>query len=146
MKVVAIPSEQASTDEPRGGDSRGKAIVFRGKRFVVHAWMLDDFKRALGKNYIKFNIQGWFKSLDKWAESQSAVIPRLEQRNWLERELQRECQRRGLKKSANGAQPSPQISIGHHAEFVCPHTPKHTGRHECYIRTELDKAKAAGAH
>jgi hypothetical protein len=26
--------------------------------------------------------------------------------------------------------------------FVCPHTPKHGGRHECYVRTQLDAARA----
>jgi hypothetical protein len=31
-------------------------------------------------------------------------------------------------------------------EFICPHTPRHFARHECYIRSQLDAAREEEAH
>lgn len=77
-------------------NARSKHPVFKGQRFVVFDWQLDDLMRLLGAHADDFGLDAWFYELDARALQSGAVIPQRDKGVWLQEQTLAEAQRRGL--------------------------------------------------
>lgn len=77
-------------------DARSKRPIFKGQRFVVFEWMLDDLSRMLGPHADNFNLDEWFYELDRQATAANIVVPQRDGGKWLMERTQAEALRRGL--------------------------------------------------
>lgn len=85
---------------PEGSDKKGGA---GGKprpqqfgRISLHRWMLDQIIRNLGPHADAFDLDAWVYSLPAAADAQGMTFPTGDFWPWVQEELKRECQRRGL--------------------------------------------------
>ena len=76
--------------------SRSHHPVFRGQRFTVFDWMLDDLLKLLGPYAESFDLHQWFFDLDERTRREDVVIPQRDHGAWLQAETLHEAQRRGL--------------------------------------------------
>ena len=85
------------TDPQRSVPSaRSKRPIFRGQRFTVFDWMLDDCLKTLGNYADSFDLHAWFFDLDEQARRTDLVIPQRDGGAWLQQQLLAEATRRGL--------------------------------------------------
>jgi uncharacterized protein YdaU (DUF1376 family) len=77
-------------------DARSKRPIFKGQRFVVFEWMLDDLTRMLGAHAHAFDLHSWFYKLDQQAVDSDIVIPQRDGGKWLQDRTHEEALRRGL--------------------------------------------------
>lgn len=85
-------------------DARSRRPIFRGQRFVVFEWMLDDIRQVLGPYFEDFGLDQWFYALDARAQQLNLVMPKRDNGAWLQAQLLEEVARRGLKIAGrNGA-------------------------------------------
>ncbi len=96
LRSVTHPSPA----EPQPAEARSKHPVFKGQRFVVFDWMLDDLRRLLGAAFETFDMHAWFYELDARAEKASAVVPQRDGGKWLQDQTLIEAARRGLEIAA----------------------------------------------
>lgn len=83
---------------------RSRQPIFRGNRFVVFDWMLEDIAQMLGPETESFRLDEWFDALDQEAAKQNVVLPKSEMWPWLQARLLAEAQARGLTiANGNGA-------------------------------------------
>jgi uncharacterized protein YdaU (DUF1376 family) len=77
-------------------EARSKRPMFKGQRFTVFEWMLDDLRRMLGSHYEPFDIHAWFFELDAKAEKADVLVPQRDGGKWLQEQTLLEAERRGL--------------------------------------------------
>jgi len=84
--------------EPNGGESaaRSKRPIFKGTRFVVFEWQLDDLRKMLGPHVDAFDLHEWFFTLSAKADAANIVIPQRDGGKWLYEQTLQEAIRRGL--------------------------------------------------
>jgi uncharacterized protein YdaU (DUF1376 family) len=107
-------SSSASSSSGRDGtaDARSGRPIFRGQRFVVFEWMLDDLRRLLGSHTDGFDLHAWFFDLDAQLVAESFVVPQRDGGRWLQDRTLAEAIRRGLPLAA---QPSTGKTAGNAA-------------------------------
>lgn len=156
LKDLPNPRVVAAEKTPDGGgngkttkttpvNSRSKRPLHCGQRFTVFDWMLEDMGQILGPYLNDFDISAWFWELDARAVKQNIIVDKPEQWAWLRQELIDEAKKRGLPVGLPSAQKASFAATRAAHEWNCPHTPKHGGRNECRIQTELDKARVGRA-
>jgi|SRR6185436_10663207 len=91
-------SSSAEIEKAGGGDAdaRSKRPIFRGSRFTVFEWMLDDLRKLLGQHVDAFDLHTWFFTLDAKATAEGFVVPQRDGGKWLLAQTQNEALRRGL--------------------------------------------------
>lgn len=98
--AAAVLSTTSGKNGKNGGggevNARSKHPVFKGQRFVVFDWQLEDLARLLGPNTDDFDLHEWFFTLDERCVQNRAVIPQRDGGKWLESQTREEAQRRGL--------------------------------------------------
>lgn len=77
-------------------DARSKRPIYKGQRFVVFEWMLDDLSKLLGRHFESFDLHGWFDELDRRAVAQDELVPQRDGGSWLQAKTLAEATRRGL--------------------------------------------------
>lgn len=87
--IPALPS-------PSVPNSRSKHPIFKGQRFTVFDWQLEDLGRLLGDHTEAFDLHAWFYELDQQAVKSKDLIPQRDGGKWLEARTLEEAQRRGL--------------------------------------------------
>jgi hypothetical protein len=97
------PRPAASAASPNG---RSKHPVFKGSRFVVFDWMLDDLRKLLGRHFETFGLDEWFDRLDR-ETSGEVVMPQHDGGRWLQARTLEEAQRRGLTVADTSSRPDP---------------------------------------
>lgn len=85
-------------------EARSKRPMFKGQRFVVFEWMLDDLRKLLGAHFEDFDVHEWFFELDARAEKAGVVVPQRDGGKWLQEQTHTEAIRRGLPVAAARAQ------------------------------------------
>lgn len=88
--------------EPKA-DARSKRPIFKGTRFVVFEWQLDDLRRMLGAHANEFDLHSWFFDLNERAEGANLVVPQRDGGKWLQEQTLSEAVRRGLPVAATTA-------------------------------------------
>lgn len=84
-----------SVDNPTP-DGRSKRPIFSGQRITIFEWQLDDCAKTLGAYLNAFDIHEWFFALDAAAVRDGLVVPKRDGGAWLQAELVKEAQKRGL--------------------------------------------------
>lgn len=84
-------------------NARSKWPIFKGRRFVVFDWMLEDMRRSLGSHCDGFDLHSWFYELDEATEQAGVVVPQRDSGKWLQEQMLAEAARRGLPIVATGA-------------------------------------------
>ncbi len=79
-----------------GGSARSNRPIFRGQRFVVFDWMLDDISQMLGPAFEDFGLDEFFDRLDKIAARQNVVLPKPQVWPWIQSRVIAEAASRGL--------------------------------------------------
>ncbi len=77
-------------------DGQSKRPIFRGQRFTVFEWMLEDISQMLGPHYEGFGLDEFFDRLDKIAARTNVVLPKLQVWPWLQQRVLAEAASRGL--------------------------------------------------
>ncbi len=75
-------------------DARSKRPIFKGQRFVVFEWMLDDLRRLLGPRFEDFDLHAWFSDLDGRALEDGVTVPQRDGGKWLQEQTLAEIERR----------------------------------------------------
>lgn len=88
-----IPTEPNRNKEPT---ARSKRPIFKGQRFTVFEWQLDDLSRMLGAHVEAFDLHAWFFDLDAQVHRTGEVIPQRDGGAWLQARTLAEATRRGL--------------------------------------------------
>ena len=100
-------------------DHRSKRPIFKGQRFVVFEWMLDDLSRMLGVHANDFDLHAWFFDLDAKAVEAGIVVPQRDGGKWLQEQTQAEAIRRGLPIAAQASHnPKTAGNLAAAARFV----------------------------
>lgn len=98
------PSQSAdSRQKPAAVDARSKRPIFKGQRFVVFEWQLDDLRRMLGAHVEPFDLHAWFFDLDAKAAAAELAVPQRDGGKWLHDETLAEAIRRGLPVAASAS-------------------------------------------
>lgn len=98
---VTSPSRSVTHPSPaEQADARSKHPVFKGQRFVVFEWMLDDLRRLLGAAFETFDLHAWFYELDARVVAAAIVVPQRDGGKWLQDQTLAEAARRGLQVAA----------------------------------------------
>jgi uncharacterized protein YdaU (DUF1376 family) len=94
-KDQAAAAAATRPQSPRPVDARSNHPVFKGQRFTIFDWQLEDLMRLLGPHSADFDLHQWFYDLDT---ATGVVLPatREERWAWLQRALVTEARRRGL--------------------------------------------------
>jgi hypothetical protein len=95
-----VPSERGTPPTARSGRP-----IFKGTRFVVFEWQLDDLRNALGPYVEDFALDEWFHTLNQRCERENVVAPKRDGGAWLQAELVREANRRGIPLRIGSTQP-----------------------------------------
>ena len=77
-------------------NNRSKHPIFKGQRFVVFDWQLEDLGRLLGPHLDAFEIDLWFDTLDKQLVKDQQVVPQRDKGEWLQAQCLEEAKRRGI--------------------------------------------------
>jgi len=77
-------------------DARSKRPVFKGSRFVVFEWQLDDLRKMLGSHFDAFDMHQWLSDLDVKVDRANVVVPQRDSGKWLYEQTLDEAIRRGL--------------------------------------------------
>lgn len=77
-------------------NARSNHPIYRGRRFVVFDWMLEDIGQILGPSVTDFGLDEFFDKLDKAAAAENVVLPRAEVWPWLQTRIVAEAQQRGM--------------------------------------------------
>lgn len=80
--------------------------MFKGQRFVVFEWMLEDLRRMLGSHVEAFDLHAWFFELDERVAAQNVTVPQRDGGKWLQDQTLAEAIRRGIPVAA------PAVSTG----------------------------------
>ena len=85
-------------------------------RIYLHRWQLERLIDVLGPHAPDFDLDAWVLSLSALSESQGLVLPKANVWPWVQVELEKEIQRRGL------------VAVGEPIReptwtFECPHAP-----------------------
>jgi uncharacterized protein YdaU (DUF1376 family) len=99
-------------------DHRSKRPIFKGQRFVVFEWMLDDLTRMLGTHANAFDLHSWFFALDQMAEDAGIVVPQRDGGRWLQERTQEEALKRGLPLAVASHNPKTAGNAAAAARFV----------------------------
>lgn len=94
--TLSSPATQAVPAREPATDARSKRPVYKGQRFVVFEWMLDDLSKLLGRHFESFDLHGWFDELDRRAVAQDELVPQRDGGSWLQAKTLAEATRRGL--------------------------------------------------
>lgn len=78
------------------GESVSNRPVFKGQRFTVLEWMLENFMQMLGGNASDFALDEWFYTLDAKAQTTNAMIDKKKTWDWLHAEFIAEADRRKI--------------------------------------------------
>lgn len=101
-KPLAVSTEPLAGGAPTAANARSKHPVFKGQRFVVFDWQLEDLSRMLGSHTDAFDLHAWFFDLDAKAVSDGFVVPQRDGGKWLQEQTQAEAIRRGIPIAASG--------------------------------------------
>lgn len=101
-------------------DARSKHPVFKGQRFVVFDWMLEDLRRLLGSAFDAFDVHAWFYALDARAGSADMVVPQRDGGKWLQEQTLEEAERRGIAIAATSRPTNSRTAgnVGAAAKFI----------------------------
>jgi len=88
--------------EPRVVDRRSKHPVFKGERFVVFDWMLEDLERMLGPYADGFAFDLWFDEMSHKAVKEQAVRKPHEWWPWLQEQLIETARAKGWSVATTG--------------------------------------------
>jgi uncharacterized protein YdaU (DUF1376 family) len=94
--ICNLQSASAEKTVPPTPDARSNRPIFRGQRFAVFEWMLDDLRRMLGEHADTFDLHAWFFDLDAKAAASGLVVPQRDGGKWLQESTMAEAIRRGL--------------------------------------------------
>lgn len=95
-------------------DARSRRPIFKGQRFVIFEWMLDDIRQVLGPYFEDFGLDEWFYALDERAQRLNLVMPKRDNGAWVQTQLLEEVTRRGLKiASQNGSDTALETVLPH---------------------------------
>ena len=117
--ICDLLSSEKKTAPP---DARSGRPIFKGQRFVVFEWMLDDLRKLLGSHFEEFDVHTWFFTLDAKTEQAAIVLPQRDGGRWLQDQTLGEAARRGLTIAA--VQPGTGKTAGNAAaiaRFVARH-------------------------
>lgn len=93
--ISSVSSDFSQKSEPRA-DHRSNRPIFKGQRFVVFEWMLDDLARMLGPHTESFDLHAWFFELDASIVESGFVVPQRDGGKWLHDRTHTEAIKRGL--------------------------------------------------
>ena len=94
--AVASTTSAAPVQKNGNGNARSKHPVFKGQRFVVFDWQLEDLGRLLGPHINTFDIDSWFFDLDARCLKSGEIIPQRDGGKWLQEQATAEALRRGI--------------------------------------------------
>jgi len=77
-------------------DARSRHPIFKGQRFVVWDWQLENLMRLLGPNVESFGLDEWFLELDQQVIVSKEMVPQRDGGRWLEAKTIAEARRRGI--------------------------------------------------
>lgn len=108
---LATDAGVSTTSKPNGHGAQPTAInfgskhpIFKGNRFVVFDWQLEDIGRLLGPHLEEFDIHTFFDTVDQQAVQSGEVVPQRDKGLWLQARILDEANKRGLKiANGNGA-------------------------------------------
>ncbi len=86
--ITAVPSPTP--------DSRSNRPVYKGLRFVVFDWQLDDLSRLLGPHYEDFGLDLWFQEVDRELVATKVMVPQRDKGAWLQERCINEARKRGI--------------------------------------------------
>lgn len=116
------------TLDPRTGKTPRAA--FLGRRFAVPIFLHEQFTDQLGARGAGiFNLHDWYKRLDE--QDDGPIVGDL--LAFIKQAFAAESKR------VFGA--PPVGSRPQYVDWTCPHTPQHFARHECYIHSEIERAR-----
>lgn len=91
------PSPSPTSVEKRDQiNGRSNHPFFKGQRFVVFDWQLENLMRLLGPLTEDFDLHEWFFTLDRQVVESREIVPQKDGGKWLEAKTLTEAQRRGL--------------------------------------------------
>jgi uncharacterized protein YdaU (DUF1376 family) len=118
----SVSSLQSTDSRQKTGtaatDARSKQPIFKGQRFVVFAWMLEDLKRMLGAHAEAFDLHAWFFDLDAEAVAANVVVPQRDGGRWVQERTHAEAVRRGLPIAAPANNSKTSGNLAAAARFV----------------------------
>lgn len=77
-------------------ETRSKRPIFKGQRFTVFEWQIDQLQMLLGVAFDAFHVDEWFYELDAKMAASRLVIPQRDSGAWLQTQTLEEAIRRGL--------------------------------------------------
>ncbi len=97
-KLARSNGVSSTTSPPANGNGHGSSNrpIFKGQRFTVLEWMLENFMQMLGANAGDFAIDEWFYALDAKALTTNAMIDKKKTWDWLHAEFIAEVDRRKI--------------------------------------------------
>lgn len=95
-KLVIAAVSVMKANGKGGVSARSNRPIFRGQRFVVFDWMLDDISQMLGPAFEDFGLDEFFDRLDKIAARQNVVLPKPQVWPWIQSRVIAEAASRGL--------------------------------------------------
>lgn len=116
------PSNQIQKREAR--------VTFKGARFSVPKFLHEEFTDQLGpKAAAIFDLLAWYPRLDQ--QDDGPILGNV--LTFIRRAFEAESKRVFGSRSV-GSRPVYQ-------DWSCPHSPQHFARHECYIHSEIERAR-----
>jgi uncharacterized protein YdaU (DUF1376 family) len=92
----SISNLRSAEDVPALADARSKRPIFKGQRFVIFEWQLDDLRRLLGLAFDAFDVHAWFFELDARAAAADLAVPQRDGGKWLQEQTLEEAAKRGI--------------------------------------------------
>jgi len=96
VSCLQSASPDSSQKNVPAADARSKRPVFKGSRFVVFEWQLDDLRKMLGSHFDAFDMHQWLSDLDVKVDRANVVVPQRDSGKWLYEQTLDEAIRRGL--------------------------------------------------
>jgi uncharacterized protein YdaU (DUF1376 family) len=93
---TSVSSLRSTEDVPASADARSKRPIFKGQRFVIFEWQLDDLRRLLGQAFESFDVHSWFFELDSRAAAADLAVPQRDGGKWLQEQTLDEAAKRGI--------------------------------------------------
>ena len=131
-----------------GGTPKGESLRGGGQqhgRLHLHRWQIEELINALGPHVDGFDLDLWLDGLSAQLDAEGLALVAKERWSWVQSQLVRELERRGIKRAVEGTVPAQKTTEPQWTGWACPHTPACDGRWQCAKKTEMETYRAAEA-